>query len=258
MEPERLPVQCLGRSPLRGRGVKRGALSIAFLAVSCANPRPAPTASSTPDAGVSPVQPAPPSPAVASGDSKAIPTPPAEQPSAAEKITYEEGMLLQGQVCLSCHSIELISTSRIGEAGWKAEVVKMKNWGTLVEDGQVAPLAFWLAVQYPPTESPPIAARITPAKAIAAVTPTTRQRVRGDSKLGATLYQNACASCHGEDALGLGGGPVLVETPALYQPAQFARLIRHGAGRMPAFPDFKQEQINAVLSFLQSLSGTPG
>jgi mono/diheme cytochrome c family protein len=166
-------------------------------------------------------------------------------------------MLLQGQACLSCHSIELISTSRIAEAAWKAEVVKMKNWGAPVEEEQVAPLAFWLAVQYPPNESPPIAARITPAKAIAAVTPTTGQRVRGDSKLGATVYQSACASCHGEDALGLGGGPVLVETPVLYQPARFAWLIRHGAGRMPAFPNLKKEQINAVLSFLQSLPGTP-
>ncbi|HXN41602.1 MAG TPA: cytochrome c [Myxococcaceae bacterium] len=243
---------------MRGWGVKRGAWSIAFLAVSCANPRPTPIASSPPDAGVSPVQPTPPSPAIASGEPKAAPLPPAEQPPPAEKITYEEGMLLQGEACLSCHSIELISTSRLGEAGWKAEVVKMKNWGALVEDRQVAPLAFWLSVQYSPTDPAPAAPRISPAKAIAAVAPTTRQTVRGDPQLGATLYQSACASCHGADAFGLGGGPVLVENPALYQPARFAELIHRGAGRMPAFPDFKPAQINAVLSFLQSLPGTSG
>src|SRR5260370_6726865 len=264
MESERLPLQCLGRSPVRGRGVKRGPWSIAVLAVSCASPRPTPIASSSPDAGASPVQPTAPSPAIASGESKAAPAPPAapvppaEQPPPAEKITYEEGILLQAEACLSCHSMELISTSRLGEAGWKAEVVKMKNWGAPVEDGQVAPLAFWLSVQYSPTDSAPPAPRISPAKAIAAVTPTTRQKVRGDSKLGATLYQNACASCHGADAFGLGAGPVLVENPVLYQPARFTGLIRRGAGRMPAFPDFKPAQINAVLSFLQSLPGTSG
>lgn len=239
--------------------MRRGAWSIALLAVSCASPRPTPVASSSPpDAGVSPAQPTPPSPAIASSEPKAPPTPPAEQPPPAEKITYEEGKLLEGEACLSCHSIELISTSRLGEAGWKAEVVKMKNWGAPVEDAQVAPLAFWLAVQYSPADSAPTAPRVSPAKAIAVVTPTTRQKVRGDLKLGGTLYQSGCASCHGADAFGLGGGPVLVENPVLYQSARFAGLIRRGAGRMPAFPDFKPAQINAVLSFLQSLPGTSG
>ena len=65
------------------------------------------------------------------------------------------------------------------------------------------------------------------------------------------LYLGQCAICHGED---LKGSPP--DTPALTaigdrrSPADITNTIRTGKGRMPAFPNFYEDQINGLVDFL--------
>ncbi len=165
-----------------------------------------------------------------------------------------DGAIAEGELCLSCHSAELIRTSRIGLTGWMAEMTKMRNWGALVEETKAAPFAGWFAQRYPAAEQEPPAVLISASAAIAAVSPDReKQSVRGDPKAGAALYAKTCASCHGPDAEGLGGGPVLIEAPAIYRRQHFATLVIKGQGRMPASPGTTDAEVSNLLAFLRQL-----
>ena len=169
----------------------------------------------------------------------------------------DEAKIALGELCLSCHTIELIETSRIGEAAWNAEMTKMKKWGALIDDQMAGPLAAWLAQRYPPAETPPAPAAISPADAAAEVAPQPEKgKPGGNPSAGGPLYAQSCASCHGKGALGLGGGPVLVEAPMLWQRERFAAVIRKGRGRMPAFDTLSGGQIADLLAFLRA-AGAP-
>lgn len=174
--------------------------------------------------------------------------------SAPEAMSNEEGAIAEGELCLSCHSAELIQATRIGAAGWTAEMTKMRNWGALVEERTSGPLAAWFAQRYPAAEPAPAPAMISASEAVAAVAPQREKRpLRGDRPAGAALYAKSCASCHGAAAEGLGGGPVLIEAPALYQRTRFAALVRKGKGRMPASEGMGDAEINNLLVFLRTL-----
>ncbi|HEX4803018.1 MAG TPA: c-type cytochrome [Myxococcaceae bacterium] len=172
----------------------------------------------------------------------------------AQPLGDADGAIAEGELCLSCHSVELMRTSRIGLAGWTAEMTKMRNWGALVDETKAAPFAGWFAQRYPVAEKEPPAALISASAAIAAVAPDReKQPVRGDPKAGATLYAKTCASCHGPEAEGLGGGPVLIEAPAIYRRQYFANLVLKGQGRMPASPGTTDAEISNLLVFLRQL-----
>ena len=180
----------------------------------------------------------------------------AETPKEAtvQPLGDADGAIAEGELCLSCHTVELIRTSRIGLTGWTAEMTKMRNWGALVEETKAAPFAGWFVQRYPAAEKEPRAGLISASDAIAAVSPEReKQPVRGDPKAGAALYAKDCASCHGPDAGGLGGGPVLIEAPALYQRQHFANLVLKGEGRMPASPRTTDAEISNLLAFLRQL-----
>jgi mono/diheme cytochrome c family protein len=150
--------------------------------------------------------------------------------------------------------VELIRTSRIGLPGWTAEMTKMRNWGALVDETKAAPFAGWFAQRYPVAEREPPAVVISASAAIAAVAPEReKQPLRGDPKAGAALYAKDCTSCHGPDAEGVGGGPVLIEAPAIYQRQQFAKVVLKGQGRMPASPGTTDAEISNLLAFLRQL-----
>jgi mono/diheme cytochrome c family protein len=179
-----------------------------------------------------------------------MPTPPAPPPP----LTDEEGTIAQGELCLSCHSIELTEYSRIGEAGWKAELIKMRNWGALVDEAKIEPLAGWFARHYPADQPAPPPKIINAVEAAAAVRPERgASHISGDKDVGAVEYAKDCASCHGAGAEGTGGGPVLFGVPVLYQPGRFATVTINGQGKMPAFPQLTKSDINNLLAHLRSL-----
>ena len=193
--------------------------------------------------------------AVAESPIPAAPNPAAAPPAPpVEPLDKHEGTLAETQLCLSCHSAELIQTARIREPAWKAETVKMRNWGARVEEDRVDPLAAWLAVNYPVEEKLPSAKGITAADARAATAPERgAAAIHGNKQMGADGYAKNCAKCHGDAAEGTGAGPVLIEAPVLYQPRRFALLTQKGQGSMPAFPALAKADINNLLEYLRAL-----
>ena len=66
-----------------------------------------------------------------------------------------------------------------------------------------------------------------------------------------SLYNNACASCHGDDKKGGPAGPSLLDIAQRYTREQLTTIIRQGTGRMPAFGDlFDSGTINDLVSYL--------
>ena len=217
-----------------------------FFFAACAG-RQAPPTTPPPDkpaAAAEPPIPAPQNPAA----SPAAPAPP------IEPLDKHEGTLAEAQLCLSCHSAELIQTARIREPAWKAETVKMRNWGARVEEDKVDPLAAWLAVNYPVEQKLPSVQAVTAANARAATAPERgAAAIHGNKQMGADAYSKNCAKCHGDGAEGTGAGPVLIEAPVLYQPRRFALLTQEGQGSMPAFPTLVKADINNLLEYLRAL-----
>lgn len=217
---------------------------VLFLSAGCAG-RQAP-----PPAPEKPAAEAPPPTLSAPAAQAPTPTPPAPP----QPLTDEEGTIAQGELCLSCHSIELTEYSRIGVAGWKAELIKMRNWGALVDEAKIEPLAEWFARHYPPDQAAPPPKVVSAIEAAAVVRPERGARViSGDKDAGALEYAKDCASCHGAAAEGTGGGPVLIDAPVLYQPGRFATVTIDGQGRMPAFPQLSKSDITNLLAHLRSL-----
>ena len=129
----------------------------------------------------------------------------------------------------------------------------MRKWGALVDQEQVAPLAAWLAQKYPVAEQPAAPAFMAAADARATVQPQKGQTLRGDVQAGQALFTQSCAACHGPKALGLGGGPSLVENPVVHQRDRFSFLVHHGKGRMPAFDEVTPAQMDSMLTWLANV-----
>jgi quinoprotein glucose dehydrogenase len=67
------------------------------------------------------------------------------------------------------------------------------------------------------------------------------------------LYLSQCSVCHGEKMTGSPPAmPSLVGVGDRLSPAQIAATIKNGKGRMPAFANFDDEQIYALIDFLVS------
>jgi quinoprotein glucose dehydrogenase len=65
-----------------------------------------------------------------------------------------------------------------------------------------------------------------------------------------SLYEAKCAACHRSDRKGSPAAPSLIDVGSHKSRDQIADLIRHGTGRMPAFPDFGAKNINDLVDFL--------
>ena len=64
-------------------------------------------------------------------------------------------------------------------------------------------------------------------------------------------YLSNCATCHGDDLSGAPPQiPALTGIGAKLKPEQIVSFIRQGAGRMPAFPNFTETQMNALVDYL--------
>ena len=211
-------------------------------ASTAANSAAAPSTSPSPTPGANPAAAPVASPAANSAPASAA-------PAAVESLSEDEGALLYATACTSCHTGEFVAGSRISAKGWTGEVAKMRKWGALVDEEQAAPLAAWLAQKYPAAEQPPAADSMTAAAARATVKLEGQAR-RGNAEAGGKVFAQACASCHGGAALGLGGGPSLVENPVVQQPGRFAQLVRNGKGRMPGFNDITAAQLDDMRAWL--------
>jgi len=65
-----------------------------------------------------------------------------------------------------------------------------------------------------------------------------------------SLYESKCAACHRGDRKGSPAAPSLIDIGARKSREQIADVIRHGTGRMPAFPDFGAKNVNDMIDFL--------
>jgi mono/diheme cytochrome c family protein len=248
----------------RALGRRRGAFALAgtvaglvALAGACSGSRPSPSpappsrdaSAGAPSAGAGP------SPDAGSAPAAATAAAPAKAPAgpAVAPLGEDEGAALFDRACLSCHSAEFVGGSRIPEKGWNAEVVKMRKWGALVDEDQVAPLAAWLSRRYPAADAPAAPARMTSAAAFATASREKDQSRPGDAGAGKVAFLQACATCHGAAAAGLGGGPSLLENPVLWQRSRVTALLREGKGRMPAYSDLGAAQVADLLAFLRPL-----
>ena len=218
----------------------------ALVVVACASGRATSSADSAANPTVATTA-SPPTAAATSAPAAAANSAPA--PAAAGPLSHDEGALLYATACTSCHTGEFVAGSRISVKGWTGEVTKMRKWGALVDEEQVAPLAAWLALTYPAAEPPPAAESMTPAAAVATVKPQGHAR-RGKADAGGRMFAQSCAACHGAAAHGLGGGPSLVENPVVKQPDRFAKLVHIGTGRMPGFAEVTPAQVDDLLAWL--------
>jgi mono/diheme cytochrome c family protein len=162
-----------------------------------------------------------------------------------------EGERALGEECQMCHSLDLLEAQRLSRAAWQKELHKMIGWGAQVPAPDEVLLVDLLAERAGENE-PPSAPRPVPA-ATTTLALDARPPKGGDASRGAALYRTACAACHGENALGR-SGPALAERPVAYRAQDFARAVREGRGRMPAFPTLDAAALADLLVFMRERS----
>lgn len=73
------------------------------------------------------------------------------------------------------------------------------------------------------------------------------------ASLGESIYQNQCSICHGADRAGSPPQyPSLIGIEARLTPGQITSVLHNGKGRMPAFDNFSEAQVNALLAYLKN------
>src|SRR5262249_29365335 len=74
--------------------------------------------------------------------------------------------------------------------------------------------------------------------------------------VGSTLYQRQCALCHGVDRKGAPPAfPSLIDIDKRLNDAALSEVIHSGKGRMAAFPDINDSQLDSLLEFLKMGDG---
>ncbi len=175
--------------------------------------------------------------------------------SALPVVSAATGRALVANNCLSCHTEEMVAQQRLTAKQWDKVVKKMHGWGAPVEPENLEPLIAYLAATYS-LETPPYQVPTISASAAAAMLEPQPDGAfaGGDAKRGASSYHDLCATCHAEDGRGAALGVDLVDRPLLYRAADFARVVRSGKGRMPAFSEASvpDKQVADVLAHLRT------
>ena len=70
---------------------------------------------------------------------------------------------------------------------------------------------------------------------------------------GTRLYAQHCAVCHGPDRKGSGNYPSLLDADKKYDQGQFQALLLSGRRMMPAFKQLRDEERNAIASFILNI-----
>jgi mono/diheme cytochrome c family protein len=170
----------------------------------------------------------------------------------------QEASLLIDSACSTCHSQELLEQQRLTRKQWEASVKKMQTWGAPLEPERTALVARVLSEMYHPS-LPVYQPRTVDARAVArSLAPMPDGPfARGDATLGATLYQSYCMSCHGENGVGSGLGPRLLDQAMLFRAREVMALVTQGRGRMPALPQLTTRQVAALLAYLRTAQPDP-
>lgn len=91
------------------------------------------------------------------------PTPQPPAPPPTPTVSIDRDALLAGKLpeaapemevvnaqCRICHGVEYLTQQRLGEAGWKKTIEKMRRFGANLTDAQVASLATFAALYWNP------------------------------------------------------------------------------------------------------------
>src|SRR6266496_414755 len=80
-----------------------------------------------------------------------------------------------------------------------------------------------------------------------------RKQEENYGQAGLRLYKQNCMSCHGPERKGSGNYPSIVEVGKKYDPRSFVEFINAGRRMMPAFQNLRQEDKDAIASFVLNL-----
>lgn len=75
---------------------------------------------------------------------------------------------------------------------------------------------------------------------------------------GSRLFMQNCMSCHGANRKGGGNYPSLLDVPKKYDERRFISFISAGRGMMPAFDHLRQQEKEAIASFVLDLKKQQG
>jgi cytochrome c551/c552 len=141
-----------------------------------------------------------------------------------ETATYKEapGVTALNAQCFTCHSAEYVMMQPpLSLKAWTAEVTKMQQkYGAPLLTNQIAPIAYYLAVNYGTETNPP---PVEPSQMASAAAPST-----SIIKL-ATMY--GCLSCHKQDVKFIGPAYNDVRAKYIHDPDAIAKIcsqIHHG------------------------------
>jgi mono/diheme cytochrome c family protein len=76
----------------------------------------------------------------------------------------------------------------------------------------------------------------------------------GDTVSGETIYFDNCARCHLDDGSGDKGPSLIFHIPK-HSDEYFVQLVINGRGNMPGFPDFVEQDISDLISYLRETFG---
>ncbi len=170
------------------------------------------------------------------------------------EMAEPDARALLGQSCQSCHSLKLIEQQRLTATQWEATILKMRNWGAIIAESEMQPLALALAKWRGPDAALPIFERRRTTLAAAEWLPTPAGTyANGRPMNGKKIYVARCMACHGEKAAGH-IGVNLVDRPFLDQPARLHETLRVGRGRMPPQPDLTIANVSDLITYLSTLS----
>jgi mono/diheme cytochrome c family protein len=200
--------------------------------------------------------------------------PPAAQatPLVADGATLPAGPQLAAlqASCQICHSFGLVTQQRLSAATWKAEIVKMRGFGSPLPAADEAPVVAYLAahlgpsVPAPPPHTVVTAPPVTYTNAETAASASTANapsKGTGGSPAGAQLYAQNCAACHGAAGAGVPGAfPPLAHDPVVTaaNPAGHITVVLKGmhgkaiggksySSQMPSFTQLSDNDIAAII-----------
>jgi mono/diheme cytochrome c family protein len=128
----------------------------------------------------------------------------------------------------------------------------MVGWGANLEPAEVGPLVSYLSASYGPDAGAYEVESMPAADAPAELAPAGDEAFPpGDATRGRALYVEKCSGCHGAEARGH-IGVALIDRPFLYRPADVARTVRRGRGKMLPIP-LSDAEIADVLAHLRTL-----
>jgi cytochrome c oxidase cbb3-type subunit 3 len=182
----------------------------------------------------------------------APPAPDAETPlTEADRHALADKVL--ARECQICHSLDLIRSQRLTRGQWEKELVKMTGWGAVIADAE-APIVLDDLAASASLDAGPYAYASLASAELERSTEQDRELAAGDVGRGEQKYKAMCLACHAADGKGMAAlGPTLLGRPVLRRRADFAKVIRDGRNKMPAFAAAVDAQgIDDIAAYLRA------